>query len=410
MKDIQLYEKILGLEKPWSVREVRLDREAQEIEIEVACDETVWGCPACGRRAHRHGVEQRRWRHLDSCQYKTFIVCDVPRTHCPEHGTARVSVPWAEKHGRLTELFERFAIDLMLECSISAASDMLRVSWEEADGIKQRAVARGLRRKETQEYKTLCVDEKSFGRGHNYVTLVAQIHPDRAATVEYVGDGRSRESLDAFWATLTPEQLAGIEAVAMDMHKEYIRSTREALPEADEKITHDPFHLVRDVNDAVNDVRKQEQKALAKEGDTRLDGTRYLWLYGQENLPARWSTRFDEVKGANLKTARAWALKEMFRGFWDCDIRAGAEVYFQRWYNWAVRSRLDPIKKVAKRCKEHLANILTFFDHRITNGPIEGLNNKIQALVKKAFGYRNKERFKTDILFHLGGLDLYPSQ
>lgn len=410
MQDTKLYEQLLGLERPWSVRGVTLNRQAQEIEVEVVCQDTLWGCPTCQQRAHLHDSERRRWRHLDSCQYKTFVVCEVPRVKCPEHGTVQVSVPWAERLGRFTRLFERLAIDLMLECSISAACEILRISWDEADGIKQRSVVRGLNRKSARVYKKLCVDEKSAGRGHNYITLVAHIQPGQPATVEHVGEGRTRDSLDAFWQRLTPEQLAEIDAVAMDMHKDYINSTLDHVPGAEDKIVHDPFHLIRDMNDAVNGVRKSEQKVLSQEGDDSLDGTRYLWLYGRENLPHRWSARFDAVKGMNLKTARAWALKEMFRSFWKCEIRAGAEVYFERWYNWAIRSRLEPIKKMARQCKRHLRNILTYFTHRITNGPIEGLNNKIQALVKKAYGYRNIERLKTDILFHLGGLDLYPGQ
>lgn len=409
MQDIKLYEQLLGLERPWSVREVRMNRQAQEIEVEVVCEDTVWACPGCKQRAHLHDYERRRWRHLDSCQYKTFVVADVPRVKCADHGTVQVSVPWAEKLGRFTRLFERFAIDLMLECSISAAKDILRISWDEADGIKQRAVARGLSRKGEQQYKKLCVDEKSVGRGHNYMTLVAHIEPGKPATVEYLAEGRTKESLDAFWSGLTPEQREKIEAVAMDMHRDYINSTLEHVPQAEEKIVHDPFHLVRDMNEAVNDVRKQEQKILKKDDNESLDGTRYLWLYGRENLPSRWSGRFDAIKGMNLKTARAWTLKEMFRSFWQCEMREGAEVFFERWYNWAIRSRLEPVKSVARRCKSHLKNILTYFTHRITNGPIEGLNNKIQALIKKAYGYRNVERLKTDILFHLGGLNLYPS-
>ena len=386
-----------------------MNRQAQEIEVEVVCEEVVWGCPKCQQRAHVHDHERRRWRHLDSCQYKTFIACEVPRVKCPEHGTVQVSVPWAEKLSRFTRLFERFAIDLMLECSIAGAREILGVSWDEADGIKQRAVARGVSRKKAPAYKKLCVDEKSAGRGHNYLTLVAHLQPGQSATVEYIGEGRGRESLDAFWSQLTEKQLTEIEAVAMDMHREYIDSTLAHVPEAEEKIVHDPFHLVRDMNQAVNDVRKQEQKALSQEEDRRLDGTRYLWLYGRENLPRRWSQRFDAVKGMNLKTSRAWALKEMFRSFWHCEIKEGAEVYFERWYSWAIRSQLEPVKKVARQCKRHLRNILTYFTHRITNGPMEGLNNKIQALIKKAYGYRNIERLKNDILFHLGGLDLYPT-
>lgn len=410
MQVTELFEQMLKLEHPWSVCEARVNHAAQEIEIQASCAQTVWGCPQCQQRAHIHAYERRRWRHRDTSQYKTFVVSDVPRVKCPEHGTVQVTVPWAERLSRFTRLFEHWAIDLMLECSIAAACKLLGISWEAADGIKQRAVIRGLFRKPAQSYKKLCVDEKSFGRGQNYVTLVAHIQPGRSATVEFVGEGRKKESLDAFWQTLTPEQLAEIQAVGMDMHQDYINSTLEHVPGAKDKIVHDPFHLVRDMNDAVNDVRKQEQKALKKEDDSTLDGTRYLWLYGRENLPGRWSARFDAVKGMNLKTARAWALKEMFRSFWKCEIREGAEVYFERWYSWAIRSRLEPVKKLARQCKRHLSNILTYFTHKITNGPIEGLNNKIQALVKKAYGYRNIERFKTDILFHLGGLNLYPNQ
>jgi transposase len=149
---------------------------------------------------------------------------------------------------------------------------------------------------------------------------------------------------------------------------------------------------------------------LQSAGDDTLKKSRYPWLYGLENVPAKHAARFEQIRELNLQTARAWVIKEVFRSFWLCDGVKAAEKYFHKWYGWAIRSRLGPVKKVARMCKNHLANILTFFVHRLTNGPIEGLNNKIQGLIKKAYGYRNKERFKTDIFFHLGGLDLYPTQ
>ena len=164
------------------------------------------------------------------------------------------------------------------------------------------------------------------------------------------------------------------------------------------------------MNEAVNDVRKSEHRRLLVQGDDILKSTRQLWLYGIENVPAKHARRFDEIKQLNLETSRAWAIKEVFRSFWLCDTVKQAERYFGHWYGWAIRSRLEPVKKVARMCKRHLGNILTFFEHRHTNGPMEGLNNAIQGLIKKAYGYRNKERFKTDIFFHLGGLDLYPIQ
>ena len=409
MKDFQLYQQILGLVEPWVVEGVTLKPKEQEIEVRVGFADTIWGCPQCQKRMQIHDYEERRWRHLDSCQFKTIIVSRVPVVRCQEHGCQTVAVPWAEKYSRFSRLLERLAIDVMLESSISGACAILRLSWDEADGIKQRAVKRGLARKTPEVMERLCVDEKGMGHGQNYLTIVAQVQEGRT-TVEYVGEERQQESLDAFWQSLTAEQLAGVEAVAMDMWEPYVQSTLSQVPGAASKIVHDPFHLVKYMNEAVNEVRKSEHRRLQAQGDNILKSTRQLWLYGMENVPAQHAQRFDEIKEINLQTSRAWMLKEVFRSFWLCPGIKAAERYFEKWYGWAIRCRLDPVKKVARMCKAHLGNILTFFVHRLTNGPIEGLNNKIQGLIKKAFGYRSKERFKTDIFFHLGGLDLYPAQ
>lgn len=409
MKDFQLYQQILGLVAPWQVESVTLKPKEREIEVRVACTETHWACSQCQQRMEIHDYEERRWRHLDSCQFKTILVSRVAIVRCAEHGAQTVVVPWAEKYGRFSQLFERLAIDVMLECSISGACEILGISWDEADGIKQRAVKRGLARKTPQVMARLCVDEKGMGHGHDYMTIVAQAEAGQT-TVQYVGEGRERESLDAFWESLMAEQLAGVEAIAMDMWKPYVQSTLAHVPGAAGKIVHDPFHLVKYMNEAVNEVRISEHRHLQAQGDDILKSTRQLWLYGMENVPAKHARRFDEIKQLNLETSRAWAIKEVFRSFWLCDTVKKAERYFGQWYGWAIRSRLEPVKKVARMCKRHLGNILTFFEHRHTNGPMEGLNNAIQGLIKKAYGYRNKERFKTDIFFHLGGLDLYPIQ
>jgi len=409
MKDIQLYQQILGLVEPWRVESVTLKAHEREIEVRVGFAETIWGCAECQERMQIHDYEERRWRHLDSCQFKTIVVARVPVVRCPTHGSQTVAVPWAEKYCRFSRLFERLAIDVLLECSISGACEILGISWDEADGIKQRAVKRGLARKQPAVMPRLCVDEKGIGNGQNYLTIVAQVEADRT-TVRYVGEGREQESLDGFWQSLTDRQLAGVEAVGMDMCEAYVQSTLAHVPGATTKIVHDPFHLVKAMNEAVNEVRKREHRRLQAEGEDILKNTRQLWLYGLENVPAKHAQRFEEVWKINLQTSRAWMLKEVFRSFWLCDTLKNAAKYFERWYSQAIRSRLDPVKKVARTCKGHLDHILTFFVHRLTNGPIEGLNNAIQGLIKKAYGYRNKERFKTDIFFHFGGLDLYPAQ
>lgn len=409
MKDFQLYQQILGLVEPWTVQNVRLKAPEQEVEVEVVCSETLWGCPHCGKRMQVHDWERRRWRHLDSCQFKTVITAEVPRVKCEEHGTQRVAVPWAEKYTRFTRLLERFAINVLMVCSATEACGILRLSWDEADGIKQRAVKRGLERKPLRVNKNLCVDEKSAARGHEYVTVVARVDED-GTTVDFISEGRKQESLDAYWKQLTQEQLAGIEAVAMDMWGPYVQSTSAHVPQGSAKIVHDPFHMIKHMNEAVNQVRKDEHRSLSAIGDNTLGGTCWLWLYGSENIPEAQRPAFAALKFTNLLRARAWALKETLRNLWLYKSEAWAAKHFQCWYGWAIRSRLEPVKKVARMLKSRLAKILTYCKTRLTNGPIEGLNNKIQGLIKKAYGYRNRKRFITDIYFHCGGLDLYPTQ
>jgi transposase len=408
MQDTKLYEQILGLQSPWFVKRVDLKTESREVEVEVGVAPTVWACPECAARMHVHGSETRRWRHLDTCQFKTIVVADVPRVKCERHGTQSVSVPWAEKHSRFTMLFERFAIDVMQSCSVSAARELLGISWDEADGIKQRAVRRGLGRRIAKPIHRLCVDEKNFGRGQDYVTLVVGLDSGKAV-VEHIADGRSQESLDGYWQSLSPAQRDAVQAVGMDMWQPFVASTRANVPNADEKIVHDCFHVIQQMNEAVNDVRKEEHRSLQARGIQTLSNSKQLWLYGFENVPARCADWFANLRSSKLRTARAWILKEMLRDFWTCRTREEGEDCFRQWYAWAIRSRLKPVKRVARMIKRRLGNVLTFFTHRLTSAAAEGMNNKIQGLIKKAFGYRSRTRFKTDVFFHCGGLDLYPA-
>jgi len=411
MKDTQLYQQILGDTTPWSVAGVSLDATAKTIEIEMALKEKeLWGCPECGGLMHMHSRERRKWRHLDSCQFKTFLVAEVPRVNCPEHGTVTVKVPWAEPRGRFTAFFERFAIDVMLACSTSQSGDLLRISWDEADGIKQRSVARGLARRADAPVRRGCVDEKAFGRGQDYVTVVSSLDAGRARVL-HMGDGRKRETLDGFWLGMSAERREGVEAVAMDMWQPFWDSTVTRVPQGADKIVHDPYHLATYMNKAVDQVRRSEHAALAYREDDTLKGSRMLWLYGEENLPTKWVKRFRKlIENTKLKTAKAWAVKELWRDFWKSPDEDAAAATFKEWYREAMATRLEPVKKVARMFKTHLRNILTYFRLRISNGPAEAINSRISELVLQSCGYRNRERFKNDVFFHLGGLDLYPAQ
>lgn len=409
MRDKDLYATILGVTSPWTVRDVDLRAGAQEVEVFIEHDgSTPLVCPECGRKASRHDARRRSWRHLDTCQYRTTVTAEVPRVRCPEHGVHQVRVPWAEPGARFTALFECLAIDWLQEASLSAVARRLRLSWDELDGIQRRAVRRGLARREASPVREIGVDETSFQRRHEYVTLVCDLAKPR---VLYVADGRGQAALEGFYEGLTDEQLAAIEAVAMDMWAPYIQATQAWLPGWQDKLCFDRFHVAWHLGHAVDLVRRAEHRELRKEDDDRLSRTRYLWLMGSERRQQlSWHRRrqFVELRRSTLKVARAWAIKETARELWTYVHRGWALKAWKRWLGWAFRSRLEPVRRVARMVKEHLDGILNAVTRRVTNAASESLNARIQWLKKSACGFRNRERFRTAILFHCGGLDLYP--
>jgi transposase len=282
----------------------------------------------------------------------------------------------------------------------------MHISWDEAWGVMARAVARGQARKTARPIRYVGVDEKAFRKGHVYHTVVCDL---ARSTVEYVGEGRGEPSLAPFYAGLTDAQKDALQAVAMDMWDPYIKATRLGLPEGAARIVFDRFHVMRDITTAVDLVRKQEHRALLRHtGDSVLTGTKYLWLYAAERVPRSRRGSFTALRTLNLKVGRAWAIKEALRTLWRYRQPAAAARFFRQWYGWARRSQLDPIKRVAATLHRHLAGVLRYCRHRITNGVAEGLNSKIMTIKRKACGFRNAQHFTTAIYFHCGGLDLYP--
>jgi transposase len=227
--------------------------------------------------------------------------------------------------------------------------------------------------------------------------------------VLYVAEGRQISSLDGFWKTLSPDQLEKIEGVAMDMWEPYVISTRAHLSDAEEKIVFDKFHVAKHLGEGVDQVRRSENKALRTAGDERLVGTKYDWLRHPDSFRDNAAYRtFCKLRVSNLKTSRAWAMKEQAMALWDYKYVGVARKHFDHWYRWVTHSRLKPMIKKAKMLKKRLANILTYLKHGITNATSESLNAKIQWVKYTARGFRNFENFKTAIYFHCGGLNLSP--
>jgi transposase len=404
MRDLELYTSVLGITSPWKVADATLDLSKQIAEVIVKHDGPTY-CPACGSTAAKYDSRPRRWRHLDFCQYRLFIVADVPRVECPTHGVKQIAVPWAQERSGFTELFEQCVIAWLREMSFEAVVRRMRITWDEVDGIMTRAVERGLRRRKERKVRYLGIDEKSIRKRHKYFTIVSDLVTKE---VLWIGHGRKRETIDAYWKTLSKEQLAGIEGVAMDMWGPYFDSVVANVPDGKNKIVFDKFHIAKYLSDALDTTRK---RMIAVPADDRrsLKGSRRLLLGNPDNMSHAEKLASCSLRNQYAQLGRGWSLVQAFKELWDFTSETWALKHFKRWYFWATHSRLPAFTKVAKMLKKHLDNILTYLRIPITNGAAEGLNSKIQLIKYRARGYRNAARFERAIYFHLGGLDVSPT-
>jgi len=264
MRDKDLYAQILGIKSPWQVTDVELVVWESTVTVHVGRDQQVAVCcPQCARASPGYDPRTRRWRHLDTCQYKTMLVAEVPRVRCEEHGVVTTSVPWAAPGSGFTALFEALVIDWLKEASIAAVSRLMGLSWNAVDGIMQRAVARGLLRREQHCVAHLGVDETAFKKRHDYVSIVSD---QTTGHVLHVGSDRKKATLGAWYASLTPEQLASNTSISMGMWPAFINATLACVPEAENKIAFDKFHVAKYLGDAVDKVRREEHKMLMRQG------------------------------------------------------------------------------------------------------------------------------------------------
>ncbi len=409
MRDIELYQILLGLTSPWKVTSVDVhpDPKLREITVRVEYPRgELLQCPECEQVCSGYDHKTRRWRHLNTMQFKTLIEGEVPRIECKEHGVKSIGVPWAEDKNRYTALFEAYTVDVLLAVRSKVQAEQLTaLSWDQVDLIMDRAVARGMARREIEKLQYVGIDEKNFGKGHNYASILHDLNGHRV--LEVVQD-RTLEAANKLFLRVPEKQLKQVAAIAMDMWPAYMTAAGTHISQAD--IVHDKFHCVKELGKAVDNVRKKEHRELKAEnhGESVLNKTKFLWLRNPKNWSESQRERFDELKIDALQVGRAWSIAQAFNGFWDYHYAGSAEKFFNRWYFWATHSRLMPIIEAAKTLKRHLPGLLTYGKHRITNAVAEGMNSKIQMIKSNARGYRNFEKYRTAILFHCGRLDLYP--
>jgi transposase len=405
MDELTLYEHILSISAPWFVEHIELDKLTNTVHVYVQYDpDTSLECPCCSRQVTRYDSRKRSWRHLDTCQLQTIVHCDVPRSDCTEHGALLLEVPWAEKGGRYTLMFEALVIDWLKEASINAVSRRLSVSWNAIDGIMQRAVKRGLDRRSDMDTSHLAVDEVNRKKGHKYMTIISN---DQGYVLD-VQEGKGKEGLSLYFKGLSLLTRTNIKTISMDLSPAFRAVALEYIPDAKNKICFDKFHIAQDLNKAVDAVRKSEIKDVDNKWRQPLHLSRFAWLRNEKTLTVKHKEKINSLLTIAVKTARAWAIRQYAMTLWNYKYAKSAMKAWAKWYSWAIRSRLTPIVTMAKSIKRHLWGIINAIIYKKSNGGAESINAKIKTLKVRAKGFRSVERFKVAILFHLGGLDLKP--
>ena len=405
MDVVAFYQAMISPPAPWRVFRVAVEPSGQRVDVWLDHGPGErFPCPDCGIAlpVYDHTPE-RAWRHLDTCEYQTWLHARLPRVSCPQDGTKQVEAPLAEGSSRFTARMERRCIDTLRECSRSGSASLTGLSWDEVDGLMARAVERGMERRGPELPKRLGLDEKAMFKHHRYSTIVTDL--DQGTVVDVI-DQRTIVAIEP-WFAERKTALKGVEAVAMDMSAGYASVAAKHMPQAD--ICFDHFHVTMVAGRFVDDVRKAEQKQFEDKAErTQFFRSRYLFLYNEENIPEDRRERFDELRAVAVKTGRAWAIKENLRGLWHCKTLDEAKAFFKKWFWWATHSRLEPVRKGAHTLKRHWDGIANAIVRGITNACTEGLNSKIEKVKRDAFGFRNKARMRTAILFHCGGLEMYP--
>lgn len=388
----------MNIQDPWYVKDIDFDPELKQLDIWIDFKKgSKFPCPKCsGANCSIHDTVEKVWRHLNFFEYKTYLHCRVPRVKCGDCGVHQIEVPWARKQSGFTLLMDAIILTLAQSMPVLKVAGMLGEHDTKIWRVIIYYIKKSRAKEDFSNISVIGIDETSFKKGHKYVTIVADIENSK---VIYVCEGKDSSTLTKFNEDLTNHggKPTMIQSVSCDMSPAFINGISSEFPDA--KITFDKFHVMKMMNEAVDEVRKQEQSTIKE-----LKNSKYLWLKNERNLSKEQSQRFLSLKNQNLKTVRAYNIKLSLQEFWNLQNRKEATKYLKRWYFWATHSRLIPIKEAANSVKNHWGGMLNYFDSKITNGILEGINSIVQLQKRNARGFKNVFYFMNMIYLKLGKL------
>ena len=354
-------------------------------------------CACCGSsRVHVHDSRVREFRTVPIGMTKTWIKYDVPRVRCRNCNQIRqVKVSFVEGQRRYTKVFERLIREISRFMTPTDVSRYLDISWDMARDIQARDLKRKYGRPKLRNLKVIAIDEIYLGSRHKYITLVMDL---QSGAVVFVGDGKGQAALKPFWKRLKSSQ-AKIQAVASDMSSAFTLAIRKNIPDAAHVF--DRFHIVKLFNEKLTELRRElHREATDKLHKDVLKGTRWLLLKNSENLDDEHHERqrLDEALKLNQSLATAYYLKEDLQQLWECSSQAQAERFLELWCAQAESSGIKILMKFAQTLRACRNGILAWYDYPISTGPLEGTNNKIKLMQRRAYGYRDLNFLKLKIL------------
>ena len=354
------------------------------ILVDVAKRHHRHRCPRCAFSTRaRYDRTTREWRHLSLGKWRVVIRATLCRLVCPEHGVVTEAIPWAEHDSRFTRDFEDLVAWVAREMNKTAVKTLLHIAWATVGNIIERVVARKLDRTRLERLYKIGIDEVSYRKGHKYLTVVAD---HATGDPVWIGEGRSQATVGAFFDELG-ERAKQLEAISMDMCAPYIQEATARAPQAE--IAFDPFHVVKLAGEAVHDVRRTEARERKGTPEAAvLKGSRWALLKAPENLRDQERVHLSAVAGLNSRVYRAYLLKEELRALYRCGPRSAPE-HLRAWLSWASRSNLAPFVKLGRTLRQYRDGILAAIRLRLSNGRMEGLNNKIGVIKHRAYGFHS---------------------
>jgi len=350
-------------------------------------------CGRCGRKAAvRNQMRERRWQDLRVLTHPLVIVYAPSRVICPRCGVRVERLPWATPWARVTRPLGRLVALLARKLCWKDVAEHFGLNWKTVVGVVRWAVEEGLKRRQLKPVQVLGVDEVSRRKGHRYLSVFYDL---KRKVLLWVGEDRTEATTHAFFDWLGWRRARGLRAVCLDMWAPYANVIRERAARA--VLVFDRFHLVKHLNEAVDEVRRAMVRTLTGAARQDIKGTRYLWLKNPWNLKEAERPRLAALLRQNLPIVKAYLLKETFRDFWSHHVREEARKFLTHWFWMATHSRLQPLRDFAWLVRRHEDGLLAWIDLRISNGALEGMNNKIKAVAKRAYGFRTTAHFKLAI-------------